>query len=297
MTRRSYGKAAAIKVVGVVACFGLMTWGGAFAQHVRDEGLAHALGPEWKSTNQIYEMGDYNLLEFIRKGDSPKDSKEVVTIQGFTETIKRSPEETLSKLEAEREKKCPGAMHWKVISKDETSILYEWRADACRTLPEENNIGRIILGKYSWYILEYSARAPELPAETRAQWIKTFSEATFDSVTSSFDPKWMSVNVDELVPFAMDKVMAALKPAMESQNCNVSSSTAERIECKRPRDYHSGGRGSSGGESVTAVLEAKGNETQVRITTGLGYYGRMVKKNYSTPVYEEMMKNLQGAQP
>jgi hypothetical protein len=279
----------------VILCF--IPSGRSAAQHVRDEGLAHTLGPEWKPTYQIYEMGNYNLLQFIRNGDTPKDWKEMVTIQGFTETTKHTPEETYSKLQAESEKKCPGALRWKVISKDETSILYEWHSDACGASPVENNIGRVILGKYSWYILQYSAKVAELSPEARAQWIKTFSDATFDSVTSSFDPQWMSVNVDEVVPFPMDKVMAALKPAMESQNCNVSSSTTERIECKRPRDYHSGGRGSSGGESVTALLEAKGEQTEVRITTGLGFYGRLVKRNYSTPVYEEMMRNLQKTQP
>jgi hypothetical protein len=152
------------------------------------------------------------------------------------------------------------------------------------------------MGKYNQYILEYAARVHELTPETRAHWIKMFSDATFDSVTQSFDSAWMSVDVDETVPFAMDKVLAALTPAMESQNCKVSSAAADRIECKRPRilAHH---QPDMGAESVTAVLEAKGGQTEVQITTGKGFYGRLAKKNWSTPVYEALMKNLQTAQP
>jgi len=48
---------------------------------------------------------------------------------------------------------------------------------------------------------------------------------------------------------------------------------------------------------VTAKLEAKGDQTRVSITTGLGFYGRLAKGNWSTPVYLEMMRNLQRTQP
>jgi hypothetical protein len=48
-----------------------------------------------------------------------------------------------------------------------------------------------------------------------------------------------------------------------------------------------------GGESVTAELESHGSQTQVRITTGKGFYGRLSKKNWSTPMFEAMMRALQ----
>lgn len=214
-----------------------------------------------------------------------------------TEPSKLSPEETLNKWAKRTEKKCPGAMEWKVISKDENSVLFEWHRNSCRSLPEEADIGRIMLGKYSWYVLNYGARVHELAPNTRSQWIKTFSDATFDSVTSSFDSAWMSVDVDEVIPFAVDKAMAALKPAMESQECNVTAESAGRVECKRPRGHTSSEHSGYGGESITAVLEAAGDKTHVVITTGLGFYGRLGKRNYSTPIYEAMMKHLQKGQP
>ena len=87
--------------------------------------------------------------------------------------------------------------------------------------------------------------------------------------------------VDEVIPFQLDKVVAALKPAMESVSCEVKEATASRIECKRPRVYATYQHIGSGAESITAVLEAKGDQTHVHISTGKGFYGRLGKTNWS----------------
>ena len=283
--------------IGVLAFLCLIPWSGAAAQHVRNEGLVRTLGPEWKSMYEINRDLTYDAIELVRNGETLSDWREKVRIEDSTEPSKLSAEETLKKMLAPGEKKCPGAMEWKEISKDESSILFELHMNPCRNLPEETEVGRVMLGKYSWYVLEYLAHVHELSPDTRAQWIKTFSEATFDSITSSFDTAWMSVDVDKAVPFGMDKVMTALKPAMESQNCQVTTQSADRIECKRPRGRTSAEHSGDGGESVTAVLVARGGETNVLITTGLGYVGRLGKRNYSTPIYEEMIRYLQKGQP
>lgn len=262
----------------------------------RDEGLAHALGPEWKVRYQVY-AGHSNLLEFVHGAEKINNWTELVTLQDFNDTLKFSPEEILNKLKVQREKECPGVTQWNVIGQDERSLLYEWHVGHCRNWPEQVEIARIILGKHSWYLIHYAAKVHELASSTRTQWIKTFSDATFDSVTSSFDPTLISVDVDELVPFDVDRVAIALKPAMESQNCNVTEASANRIECKRPRVATTSKHMGSGGESVTAMLEANGGQTQVRITTGKGFNGRLLKQNWSTPIYVEMMKTLQKAQP
>jgi hypothetical protein len=90
--------------------------------------------------------------------------------------------------------------------------------------------------------------------------------------------------------------MAALETGMQTQNCHVTEKTAEQIECKRPR-LMTASSPDLGGESVTAILEANGNQTHVRITTGKGFVGRLAKKNWSTPVFEAMLKSLQQTQP
>jgi hypothetical protein len=283
--------------VGALAFLCFIPFRGAAGQHVQNEGLVHTLGPEWVSMYDIARNLSYDAIELVRNGDTVTDWREKVKIGDSLESSKLSAEETLNKWAAITEKKCPGAMQWKVISKDDSSVLFELHTNPCRNLPEESEIGRIIMGKFSWYVLEYRARVHELSPDTRAQWIKTFSDATFDSVTSSFDSAWMSVDVDEVIPFAADKATAALKTAMESQECNVTAESAGRLECKRPRGHTSAEHSGYGGESVTAVLEGRGDKTHVVVTTGLGFYGRLGKRNYSTPIFEEMIKNLQNSRP
>lgn len=112
-----------------------------------------------------------------------------------------------------------------------------------------------------------------------------------DAKTSDLNPTADSRDMDEVVPFAKDKVMAALKPAMEAEGCNVKEEKSNRILCKRDRGGSE--RTGTGGEEITASLESTGNQTRVRIVTGKGFVGRMGKKNWSTSIYKGMMDRLQ----
>lgn len=109
--------------------------------------------------------------------------------------------------------------------------------------------------------------------------------------TRPLNPTSGSKDMDELVPFPRDAVAAALKPAMESFGCKVTEAKAKRVECKRERGYSE--RTGAGAEKVTATLETKGGQTRVRIWTGKGFVGRIGKNNWSTPIFNEMMKSLQ----
>jgi hypothetical protein len=288
-------------ILGLVF-LGLIPWRGAAAQTVQNDGLVREIGPEWKSMYIISPDARYNAIEMVPKGQTlphsakgVTDFKEVVLVEDFSGASKHSAEDTMNELAARDQKKCPGTIQLTVLAKDESSVLYRWHSDPCGKSPEEAAVCRVIVGRYSRYVLWYMAKVHELAPDVRDQWIKRFSNATFDSVTLSFDPAWMSVDVDEVVPFAMDKVAAALKPAMENQECKVAETAAERIKCKCPKvkiSFHE----ASGDESVTAVLEAKGDQTEVRITTDMRTYGP-TKKNWSTPIFEGMLKNLQTGQP
>lgn len=112
-----------------------------------------------------------------------------------------------------------------------------------------------------------------------------------DAKSSPLNPTANSKDVDQLIPFQKDAVVAALKPSMENFGCKVTDEAAKRIECKRTRGLSD--RTGNGGEKVTAELEAKGEQTRVRIWTGKGFVGRIRKNNWSTPIYDEMMKSLQ----
>jgi len=114
--------------------------------------------------------------------------------------------------------------------------------------------------------------------------------AVVDAKTNVINPTAGSQNTDEVVPFEMAKVSAALKSAMQSEGCNVTNESASRIECKRIKGYSE--LTGAGGEKITARLAAEGIHTRVQLSTGKGAR-RGRRKNWSTPIYQEMLKNLQ----
>lgn len=107
------------------------------------------------------------------------------------------------------------------------------------------------------------------------------------------DPSKGSKNIDQTVAYPMDKVLDAAKQALATYGCNVKKERADYLECTR--DRHVGVFVGSGGEKVTVRLSAKGSETRVEIKTGKGFVGRLGKKNWSTPIFDEMMKTLKGS--
>jgi hypothetical protein len=104
------------------------------------------------------------------------------------------------------------------------------------------------------------------------------------------DPSKGSKDVDQVVPHAMSKVLEAAKLALATYGCNVKKEKADLLECTRRRQV--GVFIGSGGEKVTVRLTAKGDQTRVVIKTGKGFVGHVGKKNWSTPVFNEMLKNL-----
>lgn len=282
----------------VVAFVCLLSWVGAAAtSEAEHEGLNFELDKEWKPVSSGGGNGVV-IIEYVREGDYIKSWKELFTYEnGGLRQNQHSPEEELNKIKALREKECPGATDWNVIENSESAILYEWRAKPCRGWLDQHEIAKLIYGKRNWYMVHYVAKVPELAPETRAQWIKKFEDVTVGSNPTALDTDRGGGNVEVVIPFEIDKVMAALNSAMESEDCKVTEATAGRIECKRRRGYSYSEHMGYGGESVTALVEATGDQTQIHITTGKGFYGRLGKVNCSTAVYQKMMENLHTAQP
>src|SRR5262245_10540830 len=104
------------------------------------------------------------------------------------------------------------------------------------------------------------------------------------------DPSKGSKDVDRMVPYPADKVHEAAKLAMATYGCDVKKEKKDALECTRSRRV--GVFVGSGGEKVTVRLKEVGKETQVVVKTGKGFVGRLVKKNWSTPIFNEMLKNL-----
>jgi hypothetical protein len=107
------------------------------------------------------------------------------------------------------------------------------------------------------------------------------------------DPSKGSKDVDRTVAYTVAQVLAAAKLALDTYGCDVKKEKPDYLECTR--DRHVGAFVGSGGEKVTVQLSAKGGETRVEIKTGKGFVGRLGKKNWSTPIFDEMVKTLKGS--
>jgi hypothetical protein len=109
------------------------------------------------------------------------------------------------------------------------------------------------------------------------------------------DPSKGSKDVDQTIAYPMPKVLDAARLAMATFGCDSKKDKekADYLECTR--DRHVGVMVGSGGEKVTVKLSEKGSETRVEIKTGKGFVGRLGKKNWSTPIFNEMMKTLKGS--
>ena len=107
------------------------------------------------------------------------------------------------------------------------------------------------------------------------------------------DPSKGSKDVDQTVAYPMAQVLSAAKQALNTYGCDVKKEKPDYLECTR--DRHVGVVVGSGGEKVTVQLSAKGSETRVEIKTGKGFVGRLGKKNWSTPIFNELMKALKAS--
>ena len=107
------------------------------------------------------------------------------------------------------------------------------------------------------------------------------------------DPSDDSKDVDRTVAYPAAKVLEAARQALATYGCDVKKEKPDYLECTRSR--HVGVMVGSGGEKVTVQLTDTGAETRVQIKTGKGFVGRLGKKNWSTPIFDDMMTTLKGS--
>ncbi|HYR86523.1 MAG TPA: hypothetical protein VE422_20715 [Terriglobia bacterium] len=101
-----------------------------------------------------------------------------------------------------------------------------------------------------------------------------------------------SKDIDQVVKYPMDAVLRAVKLGMETYGFEVKKEKPDYLEATRTR--HVGVFLGSGGEKVKVRLSTASDGTRVKIETGKGFVGRLGKKNWSTPIFNETTKILAG---
>jgi hypothetical protein len=145
------------------------------------EHLDFKIEPGWKVGSSDEIPNQYSIIEFIREGDDINNWGELLTIENSLLRDGYSLEDSFNSYKASLEAKCPGAITWTVIGKDEKSILYEWQAKPCLGWPAQHEIARIIHGKYNRFHLRHTVKTYQMPSEQRAKWVQRFSEAKIET--------------------------------------------------------------------------------------------------------------------
>jgi hypothetical protein len=99
--------------------------------------------------------------------------------------------------------------------------------------------------------------------------------------------------MDQLVDHPIDKRQHALKLSMETFGLVFKNARPDYLEGTRSRRI--GLMLGSGGEKVTVKLTSDSSKTRVKVETGKGFVGRLGKKNWSTPIFNEALKILGGS--
>lgn len=138
--------------------------------------------PEWTIGHYAERPNGDWIMEFVREKDDINDWTELLTIQKFDIWWGGSTaQEPLDLLKAQRERICPGATEWKVISIGSGSVLYEWQTHSCRGWPDQHEIAKIIYGRDMRIRLAYSVKG-EIPPARHAKWTRRFSEAAIETI-------------------------------------------------------------------------------------------------------------------
>ena len=115
-----------------------------------------------------------SITEFIRADDDINRWRELFTVQTNAAGPGgvRAPADALDVIRATRERQCPGAFRWNVVASKAKAVVYEWQATPCQGWPDQHEIASIINGKYSQFLVRYTAKVYRVAPDVRSEWIE-----------------------------------------------------------------------------------------------------------------------------
>jgi hypothetical protein len=140
---------------------------------IETDDISYSLDDGWKAGYHREGRGGYQLTQFIRKDAHIDTWREMVTIEIFAKVpVRDAPAHALELIEAQRDQECPGATQWQVVEQSDQSITYEARSKPCAGRPEQDEIARLLDGKFNRFRVSYTQLVPDLPPDQREKWLK-----------------------------------------------------------------------------------------------------------------------------
>lgn len=135
-------------------------------------------GVAWEVIQEDRTSGQQRMITFARLAGTEQRAPELVSIRRFAVPgASPTPKNALARLQQHWEATCPGGTEWNVIGEDQDSILYEWHTTSCIAWPHQYQIGRILFGRESIFIVRYIAIANAIPEARRTATIGALSAA------------------------------------------------------------------------------------------------------------------------
>ncbi len=129
--------------------------------------------------------GDETLrLVYVKRGETSENWTEKaevtelpIAITFLSTTVRWNPESVMNAEKANMQKKQCSTDMWTVLQKDETSILYEWQNIKCPGYFHQQEIVRIVMGRWYLWFISYGIRDKTFSADKRAALIENLLKA------------------------------------------------------------------------------------------------------------------------
>lgn len=130
--------------------------------------------PGWKIGYENREQFTNNTIkEIIPQNETIENWTKLLTIQYYNGR-KDNPEAFMAALESSMKKRCKETS-WKVIEKNDKSILYEWSIANCSPNKDQHEIASLIKGNNGLHRAAYTEKVKNMNTETHDAWVKKLS--------------------------------------------------------------------------------------------------------------------------
>lgn len=131
----------------------------------------------WKYGYSKEVKGEYAIDEFVPKSESIENWTKLYTQQNLrrSRSSLASPKAMMTGLKDLMEKRCPRVV-WNIIREGDTDIVYEYHFADCDGHPAQQEIARILYGKWNIWRIAYTQKGAPMDEQERLKWIETLSE-------------------------------------------------------------------------------------------------------------------------
>lgn len=119
----------------------------------------------------------YSQMQFVPPGQTVEHPMDILTVEDFARwTAPTTPFLMMHQLKTHIQGQCGARTFWNILQQRSSVILYEWKTSNCRNKqPDQHAITKILYGPSDVWVVTYSGRLRDLPAETRDWWISWFT--------------------------------------------------------------------------------------------------------------------------